>query len=42
MNDRIYPTDLNFLSVYKNAIKELKMNQIRLSRILKIAKIWTW
>ena len=40
MNDRIYTT--NFLSVYKNAIKELKMNQIRLSRILKISKIWTW
>lgn len=37
MNNRIYPT-----SYFKKAIKELKMNQIRLSRILKIAKIWTW
>lgn len=37
MNNRIYPT-----SAYKNAIKELRMKQIRLSIILKIAKIWTW
>ena len=33
MNNRIYPTPS-----YKNAIKELRMKQIRLSRILKIAK----
>jgi hypothetical protein len=37
MNNRIYPT-----ASFKNAIKELRMKQIRLSRILKIAKIWTW
>ena len=36
MNNRIYPT------YFKKAIKELTMRQIRLSRILKISKIWTW
>lgn len=37
MNNRIYPP-----SCFKKAIKELTMRQIRLSIILKIAKIWTW
>lgn len=37
MNNRIYPTPY-----FKKAIKELTMRQIRLSRILKISKIWNW